>query len=245
MYCRCGGVLSTWLCVVAWRCVVGVVVCCPRGGVLSAWRCVVGVAVCCRRGCVLSTWRCVVHVVVCCPHGGVLSAWWYVVHVAQERCAPKGQQATSPGQAKRRPGYVFTPTILRPERAKALMLNMLLHSHSRFCPFRAPAYGGMIPRAPLRLPWADGLLGFQPVFGVLPWAHCLWHTSLGHTSLGHCLPGVCPPGKGLSGVSVLPSCRPPHRRRCGLAVRGGRSCHIWRHCFWCPPRRICRFPCRG
>ena len=51
-----------------------------------------------------------------CRCGGVLSAWLCVVHVAQEWCAPKGQQATSPGQAKRRPGLVacwaFSPFLV-------------------------------------------------------------------------------------------------------------------------------------
>ena len=71
----------------------------------------------------------------------------------------EGPKAFSPVQAKRRTGYYSLCEGVRPVRAKALIFNFLLSSYCRFCPCRATAKDvDIIPRAPLRLPGAEGLL---------------------------------------------------------------------------------------
>ncbi len=76
--------------------------------------------------------------------------------------APQGQQAHSPGQAKRHPGYNMGADM-RPERAKALKIRYLHCVIVCFCPFRARAHTLPKPGVPLRLPRAMGLL---PLRGV-------------------------------------------------------------------------------
>ena len=71
---------------------------------------------------------------------------------------PEGAKHDSPGQAQRRPGSEGDQQM-SPERAKET--NAHRQAIALFRPFRAGESDYCIPRAALRLPWADMFLALQ------------------------------------------------------------------------------------
>ena len=111
------------------------------------------------------------------------------------RSGLKAQQALSPGQSEAAPWENDLQSGLRPVRAKAMStvdeavapLRLLSLQGEGLC------WGTRHPGRRFALPWAEGLLGFQP-------ARCR-HNAKRHSA-------SCPPGAGIMPNAIWPQARP-------------------------------------